>query len=59
MVEDNLFYKPIYKLNSETAYTQDEWVTILINSIQKVKSKDRIDANLGLQIDHLSYNRIR
>ena len=30
-----------------------------MNSIQKVKSKDRIDANLGLQIDHLSHARIR
>ena len=33
IVEDNLLYKPIYKLNSNKAYTQDEWVTILMNSI--------------------------
>lgn len=30
-----------------------------MNSIQKVKSSDRIKANLGLQIDHLSRQRIR
>ena len=58
-VEDHLLYKPIYKLNLPRAYTQDEWVTILMHSIQKVKAKDRIEANLGLQIDHLSHVRIR
>ncbi len=47
-IEDNVLYKPIYKLNLPQAYTQDEWVTILMHSIQKVKAKDRIEANLGL-----------
>ena len=46
--EDSLFFKPIYKLNLPQAYTQDEWVTILMNSIQKVKAKDRIEANIGI-----------
>ena len=59
LVEDSLLYKPIYKLNLEKAYTQDEWVTILMHSIQKVKARDRIEANLGLQIEHLSHVRIR
>ena len=36
MIEDNLFFKPIYKLNASVAYTQEEWVIILMNSIQKV-----------------------
>ena len=59
LVEDSLLYQPIYKLNLEKAYTQDEWVTILMHSIQKVKARDRIEANLGLQIEHLSHVRIR
>ena len=58
-VEDNLLYTPVYKLNLPRAYTQDEWVTILMNSIQKIKAKDRIEANLGLQVEHLSRDRIR
>ena len=33
LVEDHLLYKPIYKLNIDKAYTQDEWVTILMHSI--------------------------
>ena len=41
-------FKPIYKLNIPKAYTQDEWVTILLQSIQKLKAQDRIKANLGL-----------
>ena len=41
-------FKPIYKLNIAKAYTQDEWVTILLQSIQKIKAQDRIQANLGL-----------
>ena len=48
MVADNLFFQPIYKLDFPKAYTQDEWVTILMNSIQKIKARDRILANLGL-----------
>ena len=51
--------KPIYRLNIAKAYTQDEWVTILLQSIQKIKAQDRIKANLGLQIEHLSTKRIR
>ena len=46
--EDSLLYKPIYKHNLDLAYTQDEWVIILMHSIQKVKAKDRIKAGLGL-----------
>ena len=34
--------KPIYRLNIARAYTQDEWVTILLQSIQKIKAQDRI-----------------
>lgn len=30
-----------------------------MHSIQKVKAKDRIEANLGLQLEHLSHVRIR
>lgn len=52
-------FKPIYKLNVAKAYTQDEWVIILLQSIQKIKAQDRLQANLGLQIEHLSINRIR
>lgn len=59
ITEDHLLYQPIYKLNIDKAYTQDEWVTILMNSIQKTKAKDRIQANLGIQVEHLSYERIR
>ena len=58
-VEDSLLYTPVYKLNLPRAYTQDEWVTILMNSIQKIKAKDRVEANLGLQVEHLSRDRIR
>ena len=59
MVEYHLLFKPIYRLNIEKAFTQDEWVTILMHSIQKVKAQDRLEANLGLQIEHLSHVRIR
>ena len=54
-----MLFKPIYRLNIEKAFTQDEWVTILMHSIQKVKAQDRLEANLGLQIEHLSHVRIR
>ena len=54
-----MLYTPVYKLNLPRAYTQDEWVTILMNSIQKIKAKDRVEANLGLQVEHLSRDRIR
>ena len=28
--EEDITFKPIYKLNISKAYTQDEWVTILV-----------------------------
>lgn len=58
-MDDSQNWKPIYKLNVAKAYTQDEWVIILLQSIQKLKAQDRIKANLGLQVEHLSVNRIR
>ena len=57
--EEKFVFEPIYKLNIAKAYTQDEWVIILMNSIQKIKARDRIQAGLGLQIEHLSHLRVR
>ena len=57
--EDLVVFEPIYKLNLAKSFTQDEWVTILMNSIQKIKARDRIQAGLGLQFEHLSHARIR
>lgn len=57
--EESIFYRPIYKLNRPVPYTQDEWVIILMNSIHKIKARDRIAADLGLQIEHLSAERVR
>ena len=40
--EEKVVFEPIYRLNIAKAFTQDEWVTILMNSIQKIKARDRI-----------------
>ena len=56
--QQHILYKPIYKLD-KGYFTQDEWVTILMHSIRKVHNEDRIKRNLGLQLEHLSKNRIR
>ena len=56
--QQHVLYSPIYKLD-KGPYTQDEWVCILMNSIQKIQNEAKIKRGLGLQIEHLSHNRLR
>jgi hypothetical protein len=43
----HILYKPIYKLD-KGILTQEEWITILMNSVSKINTDDGVHRDLGL-----------